>query len=154
VCYRRELLYKYPGMTQFKSIDISRTAAGLVSPEGGNVTKVNFKIGVFGRVPRRMASALIRTRWHAIVCLPASVANGKRPFSRILTPPTQIPDGVRDATSVLRKECWSPFFRDTLSQPEIDTIEYCLSNNHPPKFRNFKHSSRISFVFTKLLHQM
>lgn len=81
-----------------------------MSPEGGDVTKVNFEIGVPGRMPRRMASALICTR---LSCLPVSIANGKRPFSRVLTQPhADSQHEVRDAMSVLRKECRSPFVRD------------------------------------------
>lgn len=48
------------------------------------VTKVNFKIGVFGLALGR-TSALICARQRAIVCLPAFIANGKRPFPRVLT---------------------------------------------------------------------
>lgn len=118
----------------FKSINISWIAAGLVVlPEGGDVTKVNFEIGVSGRVLRKMASGL---NLHPIVCLPVSVTNGKRPFPSHATPRRFPARGTR--RDEYTSERMLITFRYRPSTVGNNTIEYCVSINYTIEILNIR----------------
>jgi len=127
-------------------INISWTIAGLTSPEGGNVTKANFKIGVSERVPRRMTSALICTRWHAWLSaylLLSQMANiHSLKFSHN---PTQILSSMHERLVYFRKNADRLLLQVFNDQKEHDG----LGINYLHSW-NLKHPLHVSFAFTKL----